>query len=53
VKEKPMHTNRQMVVLDTDIGTDVDDVVALALLLRLPDVDLQAITTVYVDAALM
>ena len=47
-----MHTNRQMVVLDTDIGTDVDDVVALALLLRLPDVDLRAITTVYVDAAL-
>ena len=47
-----MHTNRQMIVLDTDIGTDVDDVVSLALLLRLPDVDLQAITTVYVDAAL-
>jgi purine nucleosidase len=47
-----MHANRQMTVLDTDIGTDVDDVVALALLLRLPDVDLRAITTVYVDAAL-
>ena len=47
-----MHANRQMIVLDTDIGTDVDDVVALALLLRLPEVDLQAITTVYVDTAL-
>lgn len=40
------------IVLDTDIGTDVDDVVALALLLRGTSVDLQAVTTVYVRAAL-
>lgn len=40
------------VILDTDIGTDVDDVVALGLLLRAPNIDLRAVTTVYVDAAL-
>lgn len=45
-------TGRQAVILDTDIGTDVDDVVALGLLLRAPTVDLRAVTTVYVDAAL-
>lgn len=40
------------IILDTDIGTDVDDIVALGLLLRAPTVDLRAVTTVYVDAAL-
>jgi purine nucleosidase len=40
------------VVLDTDIGTDVDDIVALAVLLRSPAIDLRAVTTVYVNAAL-
>jgi inosine-uridine nucleoside N-ribohydrolase len=33
------------VVLDTDIGTDVDDVWALAFLLRCPEVDIKLITT--------
>ncbi len=45
-------TGRQAVILDTDIGTDVDDVVALGLLLRSPSIDLRAVTTVYVDAVL-
>ena len=40
------------IVLDTDIGTDVDDVVALVAALRAPQVDLRAVTTVYVDTEL-
>jgi purine nucleosidase len=36
-------------ILDTDIGTDVDDALALALALRHPDIDLRAITTVSGD----
>lgn len=39
-------------ILDTDIGTDVDDLVALALLLNSPDVELAGVTTVYGDVAL-
>jgi len=34
------------VLLDTDIGTDVDDAVALAYLLSRPDCELLGITTV-------
>jgi purine nucleosidase len=37
------------VILDTDIGTDVDDALALAVLLGSKDIDLLAITTVYGD----
>lgn len=40
------------VILDTDIGTDVDDCIALAFLLGSPEVQLDAITTVYADVAL-
>ena len=40
------------VILDTDIGTDVDDALALAVLLGAKDVDLIGITTVYGDARL-
>jgi purine nucleosidase len=36
-------------VLDTDIGTDVDDALALALALRHPVIDLRAVTTVSAD----
>jgi purine nucleosidase len=39
-------------VLDTDIGTDVDDALALAFALRHPDIDLRAVTTVSGDPAL-
>jgi purine nucleosidase len=38
------------VILDTDIGTDADDALALALAIRHPDVDLRAVTTVSGDA---
>ena len=40
------------VILDTDIGTDVDDALALAVLLGSHEVDLLGITTVYGDTHL-
>jgi len=40
------------VILDTDIGTDVDDALALAVLLGSIEVDLLGITTVYGDTQL-
>lgn len=40
------------VILDTDIGTDVDDILALTLLLKDSSVDLAGVTTVYGDTAL-
>jgi purine nucleosidase len=40
------------VLLDTDIGTDVDDCLALALLLRSPELEPVGITCVYGDVAL-
>ncbi|NED95868.1 nucleoside hydrolase [Phytoactinopolyspora alkaliphila] len=40
------------VVLDTDIGSDVDDLLALILLADDPRVDLRGVTTVYGDVAL-
>ena len=36
-------------ILDTDIGSDVDDALALAFALRHPDIDLRAVTTVSGD----
>jgi purine nucleosidase len=43
---------RRRVVLDTDLGTDVDDALALALLLGSPEVELLGVTTVYGDTDL-
>jgi purine nucleosidase len=43
---------RTAVVLDTDIGSDVNDAMALALLLGTPEVDLIGISTVYGDTTL-
>jgi purine nucleosidase len=40
------------VVLDTDIGSDVDDLLALAMLLGSPEWDLTAVSTVYGDTVL-
>lgn len=37
------------IVLDTDIGTDIDDAFALALVLDSPELDLRAVTTVSGD----
>ncbi len=42
----------QLVILDTDIGDDIDDAFALALLLKSPDVKLLGITTEYGDTEL-
>lgn len=38
------------VLLDTDIGSDVDDLLALALALSSPEIRLEAVTTVSLDA---
>jgi purine nucleosidase len=43
---------RRPVLLDTDIGSDVDDLLALALLVASPEVQLIGVTTVYGDTVL-
>lgn len=40
---------KHMIVLDTDIGDDIDDALALALALNSPEIDLRGITTVFGD----
>jgi inosine-uridine nucleoside N-ribohydrolase len=40
------------IILDTDIGTDVDDALALTLAVRSPEIDILAVTTVGVDVHL-
>lgn len=45
-------TTEYSVLLDTDLGSDVDDAMALALLLGSPEVSLDAVTTVYGDTLL-
>jgi purine nucleosidase len=40
------------IILDTDIGTDVDDAFALVMAVRKPHIDLRAVTTVYGDVDL-
>lgn len=42
----------ERVILDTDIGTDVDDCVALALILASPELTLEGVTCVYGDVLL-
>ena len=46
-KWKPMK-----ILLDTDIGSDIDDALALLLLLHLPDVEIVGVTTVYGDVGI-
>jgi inosine-uridine nucleoside N-ribohydrolase len=41
-----------MVILDTDIGDDIDDSFALALALQSPELDLLGVTTAYGDTVL-
>ncbi len=43
---------KQLVLLDTDIGDDIDDAFALSLALRSPEIDLQGVTTVFGDTPL-
>src|SRR5258708_19249434 len=40
---------KHLVLLDTDIGDDIDDALALALVLRSPEIELRAVTTVFGD----
>jgi purine nucleosidase len=40
------------VILDTDVGSDVDDLLALVMLAKSPELDLVGITTVYGDTIL-
>lgn len=42
----------ERIILDTDIGTDVDDVMAVALAARSPELKVEGITTVYGDVDL-
>ncbi len=42
----------QLAILDTDIGDDIDDAFALALVLRSPEVKLLGITTAFADTEL-
>jgi purine nucleosidase len=42
----------QRIIFDTDIGTDVDDAYALALLVNSPEVEIEAVTTVWADPLL-
>ncbi len=42
----------EKIIIDTDIGTDVDDAVALVLALKSPELDIQGVTTVYGDTDL-
>jgi purine nucleosidase len=48
----PASSSPRPIVLDTDIGTDVDDALALALALASPELDLVAVTTVAGDTTL-
>jgi purine nucleosidase len=44
--------DQHRVIFDTDIGTDVDDILALAFLLGSPEVRIEGVTTVYGDVGL-
>src|SRR5205814_9021129 len=53
VRAMAAHKHRLLLdlILDTDIGTDVDDALALAFAVRHPDITLRAVTTVSGDTA--
>ena len=45
-------SEKYAVLLDTDIGDDIDDALALALILRSPEIALKGVTTVFGDTKL-
>jgi len=49
---QPAQASAQSVILDTDIGDDIDDAFALALVLKSPELHLLGITTEFGDTAL-
>lgn len=48
----PSHGDTQEVILDTDIGDDIDDIFALGILLASPEIHLRGITSAWGDTAL-
>src|SRR5438045_2746972 len=46
----PVPQRKVPILLDTDIGDDLDDALALALTLQSPEIDLRGVTTVAGDA---
>ena len=44
--------DQHRVIFDTDIGTDIDDILALAFLLGSPEITIDGVTTVYGDVGL-
>jgi inosine-uridine nucleoside N-ribohydrolase len=52
VAAEPQMTTPQLTILDTDIGDDIDDAFALALVLRSPELQLLGITTEFGDTEL-
>ena len=42
--------NPRLIILDTDIGDDIDDALALAVILNSPEYDLRGVTTVFRNA---
>lgn len=48
----PLSAQRVKVILDTDIGDDIDDAYALALLLKSPEVKILGVTTAFGDTHL-
>ena len=49
---QPADASAQLVLLDTDIGDDIDDAFALALILRSPELHLLGVTTAFGDTEL-
>ncbi len=49
---QPATASPQLVILDTDIGDDIDDAFALALVLRSPELHLLGVTTAFGDTEL-
>jgi purine nucleosidase len=45
-----VYAQKMPIILDTDIGTDIDDAFALALALASPEIELRGVTTVSADA---
>jgi purine nucleosidase len=45
-------STKHIVLLDTDIGDDIDDALALTLILQSPEIELKAVTTVFGDTQL-
>jgi purine nucleosidase len=52
IRVSQFESDKHLVLLDTDIGDDIDDALALALALRSPEIELIGVTTVFGDTHL-